>query len=82
MTAPVVPAWITDPDLIASILDGHEVIPDEFQATPPPRLSPMAGLGNALLRLAIRRYGAYNAQLETAVAAARQTNTLLKGVAS
>jgi hypothetical protein len=74
----VVPAWITDPDVIASIRDGHVEVPVEFHATPAPRLSPTAGFVNALRRLAIRRYSAHIDKLETNVIAAWQTNASLQ----
>jgi hypothetical protein len=45
----------------------------------PARLSPIAGLANALRRLYIRLAPAYIAARETELAAARRRNQILKG---
>ncbi|GGM05853.1 hypothetical protein GCM10010099_22530 [Streptomyces cinereus] len=49
---------------------------------PSPRLSPTAGLMNALARHAIGRLTARCTELETELTTAREINQLLKGEAS
>ncbi|MFG3585045.1 hypothetical protein [Streptomyces sp. NPDC047990] len=82
MNAPAVPAWITDPDLIASIVAGYEVIPDEFYTPPAPQLSPIAGAFNAFVAWLNDRLAAHAVLLEAEVAVALAENQQLKGEVS
>lgn len=74
-TARPVPAWVTDPDLIADILDGHAEIDAEFMAVDEPSLKQIEKriAGWACFYLVCQR--AHVADLEQQLAAAYINHT-------